>query len=222
MNVQQKNIFGSPFVGVYGSSSQDKTLLPKNVPEKFEETVSKYLGTTIIKTSIYDSTLLGIFSAFNQNGIILPRVAYQEEIDFLEKKFPKVGVVQGFTAVGNMVACNDEGCLASPLFNKKDVETMENTLGVKVSQYSLAGINVVGSCVVATNKGFLANPNVNQKELEKLEKTFKTEGNVGSLNYGNPFIGGCIIVNQNGAIVGDTTSPFEVGRVDEALFLGRD
>ena len=219
MYLEQKNLNGNPFIGVFAVTNETTTFLPPDADEQFEEATSTTLKTELVKTVLCNSPLLGVFSCMNSQGVLLPETVYKDEVDFFKKMFEQVGILKGYTAIGNLVTCNDTGCVASPLFSKPAVETIEKTLGVDCEVMRLAGIDTTGSCVTATNKGFLANPNITEEEMDILEKTLGVKGGAGTLNYGNPFVKAGTIANSKGAIVGSTTTPFEMGHMDEALFF---
>ncbi|MCD4740713.1 translation initiation factor IF-6 [archaeon] len=222
MQIEKQKLLGNSFVGVFSTTNDKKTFLPSATTDNFIKAIKGTLKTKSIKLNLCNSSLIGLFSASNENGIVIPEMAYESEITILEKHFDNVATISQYTAVGNLVTANQNGCIASPLLNKKSIKIIENTLGVKVKRMQLAGIDVVGSCVLATSKGFLANPNITDQEFEMLEELFGVEGNIGSINYGVPFIKGGLIANKNGAIVGSETTSYELGRIDEALFLGRE
>ena len=52
-----------------------------------------------------------------------------------------------------------------------------------------------------------------------LKSLFKVPVAVGTLNYGSRTVGAGILVNTKGAAVGSKTTPIEMGRVEDALYL---
>jgi translation initiation factor 6 len=221
MSIEQAKLLGSSFVGVYAAASDKAVLVPRNAGSKFSRLAEEALGVRIVEASVYNSGILGVMVAMNSSGIVVPKLAFTDEIRELEK-LGSVGVIDDFTAIGNLVSANDKGAVASPLLSKAAVKTVEETLGVPVRQFRVAGFEVTGSCVVATNKGFLANPNTPAAEIEMLEEALGVGGTVGSLNYGSQLVKGSVVANSNGAVVGDASTPFELGRLDEALFFGKE
>lgn len=222
MRFEKQNLIGNPFIGVFSATTDNLTFIPSAASSKFSELVETTLGTKPIALSLCNSSLIGLFSVSNQSGIVVPEMAYENELEALEEHFDRIGIISQYTAIGNLVTCNDKGCVASPLLSPKSKKTLEKTLKVKVKQMTIAGIDVVGSSVIATNKGFLTNPNITDPELVALEHLFGVEGNVGSINYGVPFVKSGLIANSHGAIIGSLTTSYELGRIDEALFLGRE
>jgi len=219
MYLEQRDLLGSAFVGVFAATNDKVTLVPHNAGDEFRALAAQVLGTEVATVSIAGSPLIGIMSTMNNRCIALPRTADKREHDALSSYFDEVVVFNPFTAVGNMMTANDHGIAVSPLVSKAEVAKLAKAFGVKASATLVAGMENTGSCIVATNKGFLANPRATPVEMRKLKTLFGADGAIGSLNYGNPFVKGCIIANSRGAIVGSTSTPFELGRVDDALFF---
>lgn len=218
MHIEQRDLLGTAFLGVFAATNDKITLLPPNTDEEFITLVEDVLNTEAVIVSIANSSLLGVMTAMNSNCIALPQTSYADEQETLAS-YLETFVLDGFTAVGNMMTANDKGIVLTPLIGIDQAKALSDAFGVKVKRMQIAGLDTPGSCVVATNKGFLSNPNTTKKEMSSLKKLFGADGAIGSLNYGNPFVKGCILANSNGAIVGTTSTPFELGRVDDALFF---
>jgi translation initiation factor 6 len=125
--------------------------------------------------------------------------------------------MNGVNALGNLIALNDFGGISSPLLSEKMVKELNRFFSLEFIRNEIAKTDVVGSCIVVTNKGFLVNPNTSKKEFELLKKTFKVEGQLGTANYGDPFVANDVLANSKGALVGEQTSGHELIRVDEGL-----
>ena len=218
MYIEQSDLLGTAYIGVFAATNDKITFLPHNSEDEFITLVEDVLKTEAVKVSVASSPLMGVMTAMNSHCIALPRTAYTDEICVF-KEYLDTLVLEKFTAVGNMITANDNGVAASPLITKKEKDWIASSFDAKVESVSVAGLDTTGACVVATQKGFLANPNTTKDEAKRLEKLFKVKGEIGSLNYGNPFVKGSMIANSHGAIVGTTSTPFELGRVDDALFF---
>ena len=218
MYIEQSDLLGTAFIGVFAATNDKVTFLPHNVEDDFVTLVEDVLKTEAVKVSVANSSLIGVMSTLNSSCIALPRTAYTEEIEVFKSYLDTV-ITEEFTAVGNMMTANDNGVAVSPLLSQKEKDWLATAFDVKVEALPIAGLDTTGACVVATQKGYLTNPNVTEEEMKTLEKLFKVKGEIGSLNYGTPFVKGCIIANSHGAIVGTTSTPFELGRVDDALFF---
>ncbi len=205
---------------MFACTTDEYTFVPHYTPDDFVELARETLGTDVIRLSLCSSNLIGIFLLANANGAVVPAIAYKDERAALGE-YLDVSVIHDFTAIANLASCNDKGCAVSPLLSKKAVGTISEALGVKAEPTTIAGLDVTGSCLAATNKGFLSNPNATDKDLTHLKGVLGVDGSTGTLNYGNPFVKGGMIANSRGAIIGSTTTPFELSRVDDALFLDR-
>jgi translation initiation factor 6 len=223
MHFARAAIEGNPFIGIFAKTNDCLTLLPKNAPEKFKRTCSDVLKTKVVATSIANSNLVGMLSAMNSNGIVLPPTAYASELEELREAGLNATIVEEkHTAFGNNILVNDYACMVNRSLSSRSVREIADCLGVESVKGAIGGYNTVGVMAVVTNKGILTKTNVTDEELFSLEKLFKVKGAVGTANMGVPFVGLCVIANSNGSIAGEITSGFELQRMDEALgFMGR-
>ncbi|MEM2917910.1 MAG: translation initiation factor IF-6 [Candidatus Altiarchaeota archaeon] len=213
MHFQQLSINGEDFIGLFGLATDSYALLSVNFPKIF------VLDVPEIRTKIYGSGLIGLFCAGNSNGLLLPYFVSRENLSFFKKSLKDVNIAllnSEYTAIGNLIACNDKAAIVSDKLDKKDIDLISNVLNVEVFQRKISEHSEVGSCCVATNKGFIAHWNA-ENEIKELEEIFKVPGSVSTVNFGFPFPRAGIIANSNGYIVGKTTSGIELGRIDEAL-----
>jgi len=218
MYISQGNLLGTAFVGVFAATNDKITFLPPTATEDFQSLVESTLKTEVARVSIASSPLIGVLCTMNSRCVALPRTAYKREEEQIRSYLDTV-TMRKFTAVGNMMAANDHGIALSPLIGEAEEQVLAKAFHAKAKPVSVAGLETTGACIVATNKGFLTSPNASEEDVNKLEGVFKVSGEVGSLNYGNPFIKGCVLANSHGAIVGSTSTPFELGRLDDALFF---
>ena len=79
----------------------------------------------------------------------------------------------------------------------------------------------VGSVAVCTNRGSIVHPGVNEREVQILEDVLKVEVDIGTANFGAPYLNSCMIANSNGAIVGKNSSGTELIRIEQTLDLIR-
>lgn len=205
---------GDVNIGFYGTATD------KFVISSFRKDLSPILKVPHFKVSIAESELVGLFSAANSNGIILPKIIKEEEI----KKIKKIGVnvlilKEKFTAIGNLICVNDKGAIASELISKKSLKEMEDCLGVEIYQTKIANIKIVGSVCFATNKGALVHRDASEEDLRIIKEILKVDIEKGSINLGSPFIKSGIIANSYSALVGSKTSGFELDIIVRTLKL---
>ncbi|NYZ79261.1 translation initiation factor IF-6 [Candidatus Micrarchaeota archaeon] len=218
MHFARAAIEGNPFLGIFARTNDSITLLPKNSSEKLKRICSEVLKTQVFTTSVSNSNLIGIFSAMNSNGMVLPAAVHDYELKELKQAGINVEVIcDKNSAFGNNILANDSACLVNPAMSHKSVKGIADCLGVEVVKGTIGRYKTVGVSAVVTNCGILSKTSVTDEELASLEKLFKVKGAVGTANMGVPFIGLCMIANRNGFIAGELTSGFELNRIDEAL-----
>ena len=120
------------------------------------------------------------------------------------------------TALGNLILCNDKGCLISGSL-KRFKKEISDTLGCEVEIGKIANLDIVGSCGTASNVGCLCHREAREEELKRIEEILKVKVDVGSVTYGTPYIRSGIIVNSNGAVVSNPTTGAELGRIEEVF-----
>jgi len=215
MEIVKSTVNASPFLGVFCLATDDVVLLPNRVENKEMKNFEK-LGVEIVNVSVANSSLTGVFVAGLGNKFALPYFSEKNEIKFFEENDLEVITVSS-TALGNLVAMNKNGGIASPLLNKKDVDKMQEFFGVEFEQKQVAGFDLPGAALVVTNKGFIVHPNIGKDEFSGLEKFFGVRGSSTTANYGDPFVGNDVIANSDAAVVGAYTSGHELIRIDEGL-----
>jgi len=210
-------------LGLYGKAC-DKFCITGNIEEKNINQIRKTLSVKCTTITISDTDFVGFLSAFNKNGILLPRIVNSNELkkfSILEKEFGlNIGIIESkFTAIGNLILCNSKGAVISSLFTNQDKKAIEECLGVESCSVDIAGMKTVGSIGIATSKGCLLHRDAGEKEIEQIKDILKVEIGVGTVNFGSPFIGSALIANSNGAVIGESSSGPEIVRIQEALNL---
>lgn len=217
--IEKTSIYKNPFIGLFLKASEHFVLVPKNCPDKIISLAEKVLGVEAIRILINQSDLLGIYTAMNSNGVVLPEFAEEEEIHLLKRAGFNICLVKGnYSAAGNNILTNDYACLVNPRISKDVLKEISDCLDCEVFQQGISNISTVGATSVVTNKGLLAYNEISEVELKKLEKIFRVKGINGSVNMGMAFNLFGISANSKGALVGETTSGFEMQRIYEGLF----
>ncbi|PIT83968.1 translation initiation factor IF-6 [Candidatus Micrarchaeota archaeon CG10_big_fil_rev_8_21_14_0_10_45_29] len=220
MEVCKSAYAGNEYVGLYAKASDSFALIPKSSPQKFEER-AKCLNAKIVKASVCGSAYLGVYTAANSKGVLASPLCDEKEVKEIKEEGIEINVLQDtrFCAVGNNVACNSNGAIANPDMPREAVKEIEHALGVEVVQMEVAGYRAVGMMVVPTDGGWIAHNRITDEEAEKFEQIFKVKGGNGTVNSGTPFVGIGMVANSKAAIVGEETSGFELGRIEQALNL---
>lgn len=216
--LKRMNIGGSPNLGVYISVTDEIAIVPLNISELMEDSISEALNVEIIKSSIAGSNLNGALVAGNSNGLIVSPYTLDKEIDFLKSKNINVSKVPDkYTAIGNIIALNDYGAIVTPLLSDKSVEVIEKSLEINVERLSIANSNIIGSLTIATNKGALLHRDSSEAEIDFVEDVLEVSADIGTVGRGISLVGACSIANSKGAITAENTTGPEMVRLEESL-----
>ena len=222
--LKRVDIVGNPNVGVFITATDDIAIVPYTLLDDKVDVIKQTLEVEVIKSSISGSSLIGSLAVANSNGIVVSPHVLDREVEQFKDIGLKVATIPGeYTAVGNIVAANDKGAIASPFLSPEAIEVIEETLDVDVSTSHIVGSDIIGSLIKVTNKGFLISKNALQSEVNFAREVFGVEGDIGTVGRGIPLVGACIIANSTGAIVANNSTGPEMARVEEALgFLDDD
>lgn len=211
---------GNPYIGVYCVANESFSLAPFDAPASLLDDIRDALGVEVQKTILASTTILGTLMATNSYGAIISGMAALSEVRPLKGHIPMVKRIKDrLNACGNNILVNDNAALINPELSEGAARQIEQALQVEVVRGTVAGYNTVGSVCVATNKGILCHPNTSKAEMEMLRSVFKVPVAIGTLNYGAPVVGACMIANSKGAAVGFRSTPIELGRVEDALSI---
>lgn len=224
MKAIQANFFGDHNLGLFARASDRLILLGSLASEKNERRISEILGAKTEKITVAGTDFAGIFLAMNKNGIVAPNILSNREKEKLRSLTKKFGMNltilnSKFTAIGNLILCNDRGALISRNYSIKNKEKIQDCLDVEAVQSTIARMDIVGSCGVSTNKGCLLHHDASEKEAKIVEDVLKVKVDIGTGNFGSPFVGSCMIANSNGVVVGESTTGPELSRITETLDL---
>jgi translation initiation factor 6 len=173
-----------------------------------------------IKTTIGHSTLIGILVAGNRNGLLVPHIILDEELEHLRTVLgcPVTPLNSKLTALGNLILTNDHAALVSTEFGKPELQVIRDTLGVEVEPRTVARSDLVGSYCVVTNRGLLAHAEVSEDELSELGSFFAVNPGVGTINCGVPYVSIGLLAASHAAAAGFETTGPELMRITETFF----
>ncbi len=218
MRMITTSIEGNSFIGIYGIATDNYIILSEIIKntKKFEEV----LKVDAITTDIASSRVVGCLCCGNSNGIIVSNFGNNSEIEKIKQLNINVKKIQSkHNAIGNLVLANDRGAIASEMLNKNTLKEIEDILGVETIHSTIAGFKNVGSVAVSTNKGIIAHPAIKEDEIKILEDVLKVEVDIGTANFGVPYLNSCLVANSNGVVVGSNSSGTELIRIEQALDL---
>jgi translation initiation factor 6 len=210
----------NPNIGVVARANDETALVPALSPKDFSSTIQKELDVEVIKTNISGTSLIGSMMAMNNNGILIPKFAYEKERVKIKKAGLNVEVLQDkFTALGNLILFNDKGAIVYKKFTKGAINVIEDIFDIEVAKGDIAGFGTVGSLGIATNKGALVHPLATDDEIEHIESVLGVEVDVGTVNRGAGFVRTGILANNKNVLMGDRTTGPEITRIEDALGL---
>ncbi|MGZ5500897.1 MAG: translation initiation factor IF-6 [Nitrososphaeraceae archaeon] len=219
MGIYKYAFYKSPNIGIFVKCNDNFIVLPLGFAPTKTNRLSQYLEVTdTIYGSIADTRLLGPMMVINNNGILVSYIASDEEINILKEK-SQLNVERlksKYTAIGNLIATNDQGAIVSPLCN--DVKTqIQDILGVSVTSLSISGFIQTGAMIVATNKGAVVYPNASDDEIKTISNILNVNVEPVTINGGIPYLASGIIANSKSVVVGNMTSGPELIMLSRAF-----
>ncbi len=210
---------GNAYVGVYCVANESFSFTPLDSSEDFNKDTSEALDVEVHQATVAGTNILGALVAMNSYGAIVSNMASNAEVESLSRYLPVCRLEDRLNASGNNILVNDNAALVNVDISKSALRQIKETLQVETAQGVIGGYKTVGSICVATNKGILCHPSTSSEDLKMLSSLFKVPAAIGTLNYGAPMVGACMVANSKGAVIGFRSTPIELGRVEDALFL---
>lgn len=204
---------GDPNIGLFGIVTEKYAVLPEAGIDV------SHLVKTVAYTTIAGTKLCGLFLAGNSHGLIVPETITEREMHALKAALKGINILKlksNYTAIGNLILCNDKGAVISPLLRGSAKEIAE-CLKVEVHVGNILELEIVGALGVATKKGFLLDMYAGEEEFAFIKKALKVSGDIGTVNFGSEFVKSGILANSKGVLIGNATTGPETARIDEAL-----
>ncbi|HET7149683.1 MAG TPA: translation initiation factor IF-6 [Candidatus Nitrosopolaris sp.] len=209
MGIYKYGVYKSPNLGLFAKANDSIIIVPFGFAKTKTAKLMQYLGVEEeLYTSVANTRLIGPMTAMNNNGILVPSIATDEEVIIL-KQATGLNVDRlnsKFTAVGNLISTNDNGALVSPLFKGEVDQQIRDALGVPVHSMTVGGFIQTGSMVVATNTGAAVHPKATEEEIKVISETLQVQVEPVTVNGGIPFLSSGILANSKSVIVGTLTS----------------
>ncbi len=212
----QLSVRGNPMVGLYARAAEEFAVVGVK-DESILEAIRDELDVDVVATTVAGSELVGAMLAANSNGILVCKHVTSRELEIMRKVADVYVVDTDMTCLGNVICVNDRGAIIHPEADMEIERAVEKRLDVEVARGTVGGIKTVGMAAAVTNRGGLLHPNANDWEVRKVEKILKIETEKGTVNFGQDMVGAGVIANSRGYIVGDDTTGFELGVLEQAL-----
>jgi translation initiation factor 6 len=213
------DIYRSPNIGVFLKANDSFILVPKGLAPTKTEKLAGNLGVIPVPSSVGESRLLGPLVSMNGKGVLVSRLAEQNEVEELSSAtgLNVARLESRYTAVGNLVAANDEHALVSPVLEPRALAQVKEILGTEVERLPIREYSQVGALVVATNSGAAVYPGLDETEVARVGTLLGVDAYPTSVNRGVPYIASGIVANSRNAIVGSQTTGPELVFITRAL-----
>ena len=180
MALVQKDLFNSPYAGVFCATNDYLTLVPPGIPKDDMEELSEALGTKLEIITLGGSRVLGTLIAMNNSGILVSNIVTDLELEKFSKISKSYDISFGVlpdrsNAIGNNFLVNDSGGFSNERLGKRAKDKAEDILKVNLVSQSINDMDTLGMIGCITNKGGLYHPDISSFEKEKMEEVFQIE-----------------------------------------------
>lgn len=226
MTILKYQIFGKNSVGIYLEVNNLFGLYPSTLLKPAVKKIERVFNAPFYPFSINNSSLIGVYTASNKYGIIVPHIIREDEVQQLKlysEEFNRdyqIGVLKSIdNTFGNLILCNDKGAIISS-FLKDYIEEIEDILKVETVVYEFVNNNLPGSISLTNNKGCLVHPLTTDEEIEIISEILKVdEADVSTVNRGIPYLSSGAVVNDQSGIFGNECTGPEMMRLTNVLML---
>lgn len=206
---------GDTNIGMY-VFADDKHCITGHVGKKLTLSIEKHLKIKNVSVELFNTSFAGIYINGNSKGLILPKILRDFGGREIEDHVNVFYLNTNYSALGNLLLMNDNGAIVSSLLSRHKKE-IEKFFELRCAITKIANTIIVGKAGVATNKGCLLHRDTTQKQLKLIQDVLGVSADIGTVNFGSPYVGAGVIANTNGFIAGEATSGPELGRIEEAL-----
>ena len=224
MALLQKDLFNSPYSGVFCVTNDLLTLVPPGIPNDDMAAIGEALGTTVEVITIGGSSVLGTLVATNNKGLLVSNLVTSLELEKLEKWCKNLNLNLGIlseraNAIGNNFLLNDSGGFCNERLSSSSIKDAEGIFEVAVKSQSFNGMDTLGMIGCVNNNGGLCHPDIDENERKIMQEVLDVPVMEGTVNFGMPLVGAGVIASSKGAVCGRQSTGVELGRVEEALKL---
>ena len=219
MGIFKYDVYRSPNIGIYSKANDSFVFIPNGFATTKAKNLAEFLKTEYIFTSVANTRLLGPLMVVNNNGIILPRTALEEELSFLKKSTGlNVDILDTkHNALGNLICANDKGGIMSPMIPTEFVKKVEDILGIEIIQRKVAKYHQAGAMAVATSRGGIVHPDTEEKDIKIMSEVLGVQLEAVTINGGIPYVASGILANNKSLVVGTLTNGPELVMLTRAF-----
>lgn len=206
-------------MGAFGVVTDSFVFISPNMSEKDLDTIERTFNLPLVQSTIATMDTLGLVSAGNSHGILVPYTTSDEELTVIKNSSEVKAdwIDSKMTALGNIILANDHGALCHPEFDRKARDTIADVLDVEVVPGTIAKLPIVGANAIVTNRGAVVHPMATSQEIDMLTQLLKVEVEVGTVNRGSPYTSLGVLANIDGMIAGSDTTGVELAHISQVL-----
>lgn len=219
MGIFKYDVYRSPNVGIYAKCNDSFVFIPNGFAITKVKNLCEFLKTDHVFTSVANTRLLGVLMVMNNNGILLPRNALEEEVVHLKKSTGlNVDILDTkHTAIGNLICVNDKGGIMSPLIPSEYAKQVEDVLGIEVIRKKVAGYQQTGAMAKANSHGGIIHPATEEEDVKTMSQVLGVDLEPATINGGSPFVSSGILANNKSMVVGSLTNGPELMMLTKAF-----
>ena len=206
-------------VGAYARLTNSYVLLPTTASESWSQTFEDNLDSSITKvySNIAGTAIVGRLTAGNKYGLLVPLTTTDSELEAITDSLPDgvrvERIEERFSALGNVISCNDHYALVHPELDPETIETIQDVLNVEVFPTLIAKESLVGSYSVFTNRGGIVSPLATVEEIEELSGQLGLSIETASINRGSNVVSAGCCVNDTSLFCGWETTALEIANL---------
>ncbi|MCS6768215.1 MAG: translation initiation factor IF-6 [Candidatus Nitrosocaldus sp.] len=218
MSIYKYRVYRSANIGIFIRSNDEYVFIPKGFAHSKASRLEEFLSARSVRVSIAHTRLLGPLMVANNHGIVVAGIIEDDELSSLQRStgLNVARLNSRLTAVGNLVAANDRAAIVSTLLDGC-MDTIQDALGVKAVQMSIASYHQVGAVLSCTNNGAVVHPNATDEEIERISSILEVDVEPATVNGGVPFVSSGIVANSKAVVVGSLTTGPEMVMLSRAF-----
>ncbi len=210
---------GNPNIGVYAAVNESLGFVACDADPEFIGDLEKALEIETFMTTVAGSYVIGSLVAMNSYGAVTSAFVEAQELEILTEHLRVAVIEDRMSAAGNNILVNDFGAIVNPGLEDDAVALIEEALGVEAVPSLIGGCDTVGSVCCATNIGCVCTPDASDEELQLIADVLRVDAKRASVNHGIKYLGAGLLANSKGALMGEDTTPIEMGRIEDGLNL---
>jgi len=224
MALIQRDLFNSPYSGIFCVTSEKLTLLPPGLSEEEYRDIGKALDTEVEIITVGGSRVIGSLICLNDNGLVCSNIATERERERIEeickkKEMEFMILNDRNNAAGNNLLINNKSGFCNPKIMIKNREEIEKTLKIEIIPKEFIGIETVGMLGCFSSTGALVHPELNEEDRDIMKDIIGIEIRDGTVAFGMPLIGAGLVCNSKGGVCGTNSTGIELGQIEEAMHL---